>query len=268
MSSAAGHQPPIDRPARPFQLGAITPTFRHTETLARVLAQLREHGLPLLVIDDGNAAPLAERIAEIAHGAGADLVSRPTNGGKGAAVKAGLRRAASMGWTHAIQVDADGQHDLAVVPELLMLAKAHPHAVVCGVPVFDGSIPKARKFGRELTHALVKLETFSGDISDSMCGLRIYPLEDAVAALRREFIGNRMDFDTEMLVQLYWRGLDVIEYPLRVTYPPGNISNFRMLRDNVRMTAMHARLIVQAPVRAVGRALRRASLNRGAGASA
>ena len=67
-----------------------------------------------------------------------------------------------------------------------------------------------------------------------------------------------MDFDTEMLVHLNWRGLRVIEHPTKVIYPEENVSNFRMLWDNVRITAMHTRLAVQAPIRVPVRMLRRA----------
>jgi hypothetical protein len=102
------------------------------------------------------------------------------------------------------------------------------------------------------------VETLSNEISDSMCGLRVYPLKETLAVIGREWIGDRMDFDTEILVQLNWRGLRVIETPVRVTYPEGNVSNFRMLADNVRISLMHTRLALQAPVRVPLRMLRRA----------
>jgi hypothetical protein len=101
------------------------------------------------------------------------------------------------------------------------------------------------------------VETASREISDSMCGFRIYPVAETVHVIDRELVGDRMDFDTEILVQLNWRGLRNIESPIGVTYPEGNVSNFRMLRDNVRMTLLHVRLAAQMPVRAPIRMWRR-----------
>lgn len=247
-----------------FQVGAIVPTYRHVQALPRVVGALVSRGLPVVVVDDGNASPESEAIASLhAPDNGVTVVRLPTNGGKGAAVKAGMREGHAMGWSHALQVDADGQHDLDDADAMLALAKAHPAAVICGVPVYDESIPKARKFGREITHFWVRVETLSLEISDSMCGFRIYPLDETVRVLNREFIGNRMDFDTEILVQLNWRGLRVIEHPTRVVYPVDNTSNFRMLWDNVRISLMHTRLAVQAPFRAPLRMIRRRFLKAG-----
>lgn len=53
-----------------------------------------------------------------------------------------------------------------------------------------------------------------------------------------------MDFDPEILVRLIWRGVRPIAVAVRVNYPEGNISNFRMLRDNWAITRMHTRLVL------------------------
>ena len=236
---------------KPYKLGAIIPTYRHVERLSGIVRRLSELGLEVMIVDDGNAAETAAQIAALADpAAGIAVERRSDNGGKGAAMKTGFRMAAARGWTHALQVDADGQHDLDAAPQLLALSRRHPAAVICGVPRYDESVPAARKFGRYLTHAMVWVETASREISDSMCGFRIYPIADAVYVIDHELVGERMDFDTEMLVQLNWRGLLNLESPIAVTYPEGNISNFRMLRDNIRMTLLHARLALQMPVRA------------------
>jgi glycosyltransferase involved in cell wall biosynthesis len=241
-----------------FLLGAIIPTYRHVERLSEIICRLSELGLPVIVVDDGNTPDIAARIAALADpAAGIEVERRPTNGGKGAAVKTGIHAAAMRGWTHMLQVDADGQHDLDAAPPLIGLAHQHPVAVICGVPVYDKSVPSARKFGRYLTHAMVWIETASREISDSMCGFRIYPVAETMQVIDRELIGDRMDFDTEILVQLNWRGLRTIESPIGVTYPENNVSNFRMLRDNVRMTLMHIRLAAQMPVRVPIRMWRR-----------
>ena len=51
-----------------------------------------------------------------------------------------------------------------------------------------------------------------------------------------------MDFDTEIMVRLSWKGVRIISVPTRVTYPRDGISHFRMLEDNVYISRMHTRL--------------------------
>jgi glycosyltransferase involved in cell wall biosynthesis len=246
-----------------FKLGAIVPTYRHVERLPGIVQRLVNMGLPVIVVDDGNAEDYAQRIAALHRPeSGVFVLRRPVNGGKGAAMADGFEEAARQGWSHAFQIDADGQHDLGCVPDFVALAQSNPTAVVCGVPVYDHTIPKARKFGREITHFWVRIETLSRAISDSLCGFRIYPVAPAVDVMRREIIGRRMDFDVEIVVHLYWRGLPIVEGKVGVTYPPGNVSNFDLLKDNVRISAMHTRLVVQMPFRMPIMLARRALANR------
>jgi glycosyltransferase involved in cell wall biosynthesis len=245
------------------KLGVIIPTYRHAAKLPSILQTLGDKGHPCIVIDDGNEPETQAQIQLACEGrAQVKYLRRDKNGGKGAAVKDGLKAAKDMEWTHVIQVDTDGQHDLDAISALVDLSKKSPAKVICAIPVYDDSIPKSRKIGREITHFWVRVETLSNEISDSMCGLRIYPLSETVKVIDREFIGARMDFDTEILVQLNWRGLRVVEHPVRVTYPEENVSNFRMLRDNVRISLMHTRLSIQAPIRVPIRMLRRLSLSK------
>jgi hypothetical protein len=96
--------------------------------------------------------------------------------GKGHAVMAGMRAVAKQGFTHALQVDADGQHDLDDLPKLLAAANENPTALICGAPRFDASVPKSRLYGRKLTAFWVAVETLSLQTPDTMCGFRVYPL--------------------------------------------------------------------------------------------
>jgi len=223
---------------------AVIPVFRHYQRLPAVIAALRAYDLPVIVVDDGNAEPARSAIQALAAPADGVTVCRfDHNRGKGAAVIAGIRRAATDGFTHVLQVDADGQHDLTAVPAFLDQARTHPEALVTGAAVFDDSVPLGRRLGRWLTHVWVYVETLSFAVSDSMCGFRIYPLAVTLPLLAEEPIGGRMDFDTDVLVRLVWRGVQPVMLPVRVTYPAGNVSNFDMLRDNWRITCMHTRLV-------------------------
>jgi hypothetical protein len=75
-----------------------------------------------------------------------------------------------------------------------------------------------------------------------MCGFRVYPLRTVLALADSEPMGERMDFDTEVVVRLHWRGVPIIEIPTRVLYPQDGVSHFQLWRDNVLISRMHARL--------------------------
>lgn len=222
---------------------ALVPVFNHPHRLADVVAGLRRLGLPVVLVDDGSEPGTAAVIDGLRDEH--VLVERlPENRGKGAAVIAGLRVARARGWTHAVQVDADGQHDLDAIPALLQAAHEEPHALVSGAPVYDASIPKSRLHGRRITHFWTAIETLSMDIRDAMCGFRVYPVEETLAIADSEHVGARMDFDTEIMVRLSWRGVPIVSVPTRVTYPADGVSHFRMLTDNVFISLMHARLLL------------------------
>ncbi|NUB05966.1 glycosyltransferase family 2 protein [Azospirillum sp. Vi22] len=224
---------------------AIIPSHNHHTALGGIVAALRGHGLEVILIDDGSGEPACTAIAALhAPADGVEALRLEVNRGKGGAVMAGLRRAHERGFTHAVQVDADGQHDLAAVADLLSSAAAHPDALVSGRPVYDHSVPRSRLIARWATHVWIWVETLSLRVKDSMCGFRVYPLAPTMAVLDSERIGTRMDFDPEIVVRLFWRGVPLIHIPVRVVYPEGNTSNFNLLRDNVLLTRMHTRLVL------------------------
>lgn len=226
-----------------MRLCAVVPVYRHVHTVGAVLDALLRHGIACLVVDDGNAAADARVLAAVVRQRpGVELVRRDHNGGKGAAMQSGLRAAGERGCTHVLQIDADGQHDVADIGRFVALAGQYPRDMICGVPTYDDSVPRARLYGRYLTHVWTWINTLSFDIRDAMCGYRVYPLDAVLALMRRRRLPARMDFDVEVLVRLHWAGVRFHGIPTRVVYPEGGISHFRMWRDNVRISWMHARL--------------------------
>lgn len=228
-----------------FSSCAIVPSRNHHLLVGEIVRKLRSVGLPVFVIDDGSDEPARSVLRDLhAPDAGTTVHRFDVNQGKGGAVSKGIALASDAGFTHAVQVDADGQHDLAALDRLLAAARANPECLIVGKPVFDRSIPAARRIGRWLTHIWVAVELLSFRIIDAMCGFRVYPIAAVKAVLAEEFVGQGMDFDIEIVVRLMWRGVTPIIVPVRVAYPPGNISNFDVLRDNWRITRMHTRLIL------------------------
>ncbi|TDS73209.1 glycosyltransferase family 2 protein [Comamonas sp. JUb58] len=222
----------------------IIPVYNHPDTMADMLRGVLASGQDCIMVDDGSEARCAAVLDALAaeHAPHVELLRLAQNQGKGAAMIAGMRRAQQRGFTHAVQIDADGQHATADIAGFAALSRQHPLAMVCGAPVYDHSVPKARLYGRYATHVWVWINTLSLDIRDSMCGFRVYPLAASLRAWDSAHIGRRMEFDTEILVRMHWQGVPFVTQFTRVTYPQDGLSHFRMLRDNLLISKMHARL--------------------------
>ncbi len=227
-----------------IMLCAIIPTLNHYKVLDRVVSEVLKFGLPVVIVDDGSEKITADTVDLIGkENADVTVLRHDTNYGKGAAFLTGLEYAEKAGFTHALQIDADGQHDLKDLPQLISSAKENTNALITAKPVYDNSMPIGRKIGRWFTHVWVWVETLSFKITDSMCGFRIYPVSPTLKVISEEKVGQRMDFDTSVMVRLFWRGTPVIEIPSKVIYPEENTSNFDVVKDNILITRMHTRLV-------------------------
>ncbi len=244
--------------SQPVRACILIPTFNNPDTIRRVVEAARLLVPDVLVVDDGSAEAGRSAVASLALEKLAHVVHREKNGGKGAAVKTGFAQAQRLGFTHALQVDADGQHNLDDIPAFLAAARAQPDALVLGCPLFDASAPTGRKVGRLITIFWTTLETGGRTIVDPMCGFRVYPVASALAASAGT--GDRMDFDIEIAVRMVWAGAPTINLPTKVRYlraDEGGVSHFHLFWDNVRISWMHTRLVVRAILRVLSWPVRR-----------
>ena len=226
-----------------FSPCVLIPCYNHGAMMSGVLDRLQPFNLPCIVVDDGSDKTTQDELARLAaEYRNLTLIRLPVNAGKGAAVISGIQAAADAGFSHAVQVDADGQHAIEDIPRLLALAKEHPTALISGQPIYDDSVPRSRLYGRWVTHIWVWIETLSLQLKDSMCGFRVYPVAPTLQLAQRVTLGKRMDFDTEVMVRLYWQGNTSHFIPTRVTYPQDGLSHFDALKDNLRISLMHTRL--------------------------
>jgi glycosyltransferase involved in cell wall biosynthesis len=225
----------------------LIPSYNTGAKLFETVAEARRCWEPVWVVIDGSTDGTGQ---ELMHRAAGDqalrVFLRPRNEGKGAAILYGLRAARDAGFTHALTMDADGQHDAASIAGMMALSTTHPEAMVLGVPIFDASAPRLRVVGRKISNGLADFETLWAGIGDSLFGFRVYP----VAPLLEIFNGTRwmrrFDFDPEAAVRLCWRGVPLINLPTPVRYfrpEEGGVSHFAYLRDNLLLAAMHARLL-------------------------
>ncbi|PSV10239.1 glycosyltransferase family 2 protein [Photobacterium leiognathi] len=220
----------------------LIPCYNHGATVSAVIDALTPYGFPIIVVDDGSELATRKILSEQAKRPNITIVTLPKNQGKGGAVIAGIKQADRLGFSHALQIDADGQHDLAALPKLLEASQAHPEALISGQPIYDDSVPKSRLYGRYATHIWVWIETLSFNIKDSMCGFRSYPIRPIVNVINHNKLGLRMDFDTEIMVRFYWDNGDIRFIDTKVIYPEDGISHFDALWDNVKISWMHTKL--------------------------
>jgi glycosyltransferase involved in cell wall biosynthesis len=235
-----------------FRPCALLPTYDNPLTIRSVVLGVRKHLPDVVVIDDGSGEEGRRVVEQLGREGLAHVERLGQNGGKGAAVKAGFAEARRLGFSHALQVDADGQHDVEDVPRFLQTARARPDALILGRPVFDASQPRGRAFARRISTFWVSLET-RGRVGDPQCGFRVYPLARAMAVDAR---GNHMEFDQELPVRMSWDGTAVLQLPTRVRYlspEQGGVSHFDLLHDNLRISWLHTRLVATALLRALGR---------------
>jgi glycosyltransferase involved in cell wall biosynthesis len=223
----------------------VIPYYDHGGTVDRVLSDVEPMRLPCIVVDDGSAPGERERLLETVRARDwVEVETHPDNRGKGAALKTGFRRARERGFTHALQIDADGQHEAADLPRFLEASKRHPEALVLAMPILENS-PAARRYGRLVSRFWAWVETLSFAIGDPLCGLRCMPIEATCRVIDGQRCGDRMDFDPEIAVRLVWDGAPVVNLPSRVRYGPSDVSHFRMGRDNLLITWMNTRLFLR-----------------------
>jgi len=221
----------------------VIPNYNHVSVIEDLLVELKAFGLPVIMVNDGSdneAKALFEALDNKYDYL--TLVNHEVNQGKGGAMQTGLALAHSLGFTHAVQLDADGQHDLSDINKIIKLSHSAPHALISGMPLYDESVPKHRFYSRYITHVWVWIETLSLSIKDSMCGFRVYPLKETQLLMNKVALGKRMDFDTEVMVRLYWDNVAINFFETKVHYPENGVSHFQPLKDNVLISWMHTRL--------------------------
>jgi glycosyltransferase involved in cell wall biosynthesis len=221
----------------------IIPVYNHEEAITPTVKALQQYDVPCILVNDGSNEKCTQVLEDLDKTySWVSLIQHTENQGKGAAVKTGLHAAQQASYTHAIQIDADGQHDSNDIPLFLSMAQLHPTAIISGLPIYDDSVPKHRLYARYITHVWVWINTLSLSIKDSMCGFRVYPVKITTDLLQKENTPNRMAFDTDILVRSYWHGTPTLHLPTKVHYPLDGISHFQGFKDNVLISKMHARL--------------------------
>jgi glycosyltransferase involved in cell wall biosynthesis len=231
----------------------LIPSYNTGARLFQTVASVRRQEYPVWVIVDGSTDGTGEELSRIAeHDPDLRVLVLPFNQGKGAAILHALRLAYAQRIAHVVTIDADGQHAELEIERFVAASRAHPEAMVLGVPIFDASAPKIRVAGHRIAHAFANLVTLRAGIGNSLFGFRVYPVAPLLEVFGETRWMRRFDFDSEAAIRLSWRGVPAVNLSTPVRYfrrEDGGVSHFSYLRDNILLGFMYARLFAGLAVR-------------------
>lgn len=203
--------------------------------IREVIEDVLKYGYRVVVVDDGSDTRVD------VSGLDVELVTHSVNMGKGEAILSGAKKAKELGYKSFVTMDADKQH---LSSEIIKLVDVYKHnTIVIGNRNFeDKNVPKSSKFGRKFSNFWVNLETFK-TFGDTQSGFRIYP----TSILDLGISNRRFDFEIEVLVLHCYRGGKAVDVAVECYYPPQNerISHFDKVKDNIRLSSIHAKLVIQ-----------------------
>lgn len=225
-------------PPSPPRPAVLIPTYNNHRSIGNVVERAVAAGVPVWVVDDGST----DGSGTLADEAGATVVTHPRNRGKGAALLTGMKALARAGHTHAICLDADGQHHPEDIPAFVAAVQRDPFAIFAGVRNLS-TAPGISRFGRRFSNFWIWVET-GWRVADSQCGFRSYPLAPVLAL---DLGSSRYDMEVEVLTRALWSGVPVCDLACQVTYPPKaeRITSFRPVVDNARITWVNIKLIAE-----------------------
>lgn len=235
--------PKADKTVAEPRFCAVIPTYNNAGTLMDVVRRTHAQLDDIVVVDDGSTDGTAALLA--ASPVPVAVVRCGRNRGKGHALREGFRRARAEGFTHAVTIDADGQHYPEDLPQLLAAAREDPVALIVGSrPLDHANMPRGNTFANRFSNFWFRVQT-GIDLPDTQTGLRIYPL----AGLRGErWMTSRYEAELELLVASAWAGVRLRPVTVRVDYPEDRVSHFRPTLDFLRISLLNTLLCLLAVV--------------------
>ena len=230
----------------------LIPAYKPAPMVPEIIANvLSAPACPIscvVVVDDGSGPGYAEVFDAVRNIPEATVLRHAVNLGKGAALKTGFN-AALVNQPEAVGVvtaDADGQHAPADIVAVARSLAESPESLVLGTRGFNGNVPLRSRFGNSLTRRIFTLAT-GKTVTDTQTGLRGWPREDCIAALRVPL--NGYDFELECLVGGRHK---ISEVPIETIYIDQNrSSHFNPVRDSMRIYFVFLRYCGSAVIAAI-----------------
>jgi glycosyltransferase involved in cell wall biosynthesis len=224
---------------RDNKICVLVPTFNNARTLAGILKHVSTQTNNIIVVNDGSTDATLDVLKEFSH---LQVVSYRPNKGKGFALRKGFEEALLAGYDYAITIDSDGQHDPADIQKFTDYLQDHRNAIIIGSRNMDQpDVPGKSTFGNKFSNFWFWVETGIRR-NDTQSGFRLYPIR-ALSDLA--FYTNKFEFEIEVLVRAAWHGIEILEVPVKVYYPPPEkrVSHFRPFRDFTRISILNTVLV-------------------------
>lgn len=231
-----------------YRLCIIIPTYNNAGTIRQVVVDACRICANVIVVNDGSTDDTSEILTTLPSTT--TVVSYAKNKGKGHALVEGFRKAKELGFTHAVTMDADGQHFADDIPLLVKAMKKNPDAIIVGSRnLTEENMPPQNTFANRFSNFWFRLQT-GIDLPDTQSGFRLYPL----ASLKGlSLITSRYEAELELMVFAAWAGVSVLSVPVRVYYPPAEerVSHFRPVYDFFRISVLNTVLCIGALLHAI-----------------
>ena len=215
----------------------IIPTYNNSGTVADVVERALKVCPDVIVVNDGSTDNTEAELCGIS----VMVLSHDRNRGKGKALKTGLRYAGMNGFTHAITIDADGQHFPEDIPLLMEASAEHPENLIVGCRnLTSENMPRKNTFATRFSNFWFRLQT-AQKLDDTQSGFRIYPVNSLHGM---GLITSRYEAELELMVYAAWHGVKVQGIPVRVWYAPEGerVSHFRPFWDFFRISVLNTML--------------------------
>ncbi len=215
----------------------IIPALNAERSVGAVVRDCKTVVSDVLVVDDGSA----DRTAEVAEEAGAQVVSHPVNRGKGAALKTGFAYALEHGFDAVLTLDADGQHLAREIPKFFAAREETGADLIIGgrAHLFGQMLPR-RRFANRFSARCIAFASHT-DVTDSQSGFRLYSAQ-LLRAIRLRSEG--FDMESEVIVQAGQRKFKILSIPIDLGFVDGqSTSHYKPLMDTIRIawTVIRAR---------------------------
>ncbi len=206
---------------------AIIPAYNEEKHIGDVVRRTRQKLDDVLVVDDGSA----DRTAEQAREAGAEVIVHPENRGKGETIKTGLRHWLERNADFVVILDADGQHRPEEIERFIAagLSGAEPSLILGNRMKDVSSMPRVRQMVNRWMSKRISA-VCGQEIPDTQCGFRMLHRQ-----LIPELLGGaaRFDYETEMLIVASRKGFRIDSVPISTVYSD-EVSSIHPVRDTLR----------------------------------
>jgi glycosyltransferase involved in cell wall biosynthesis len=217
-----------------MKIPIVVPVY-NSPYINEVLDDLHQLNYEIIVVDDGSTPMVNSSLESVT------ILRHPQNMGKGEAILTAAKYIQQKGYSSFVTFDGDKQHLSSEIAKLLAAYKEN--SIIIGNRDFNSeNVPNSSKFGRKFSNFWVFLETFKS-LGDTQSGLRIYP----TSIIELNIKNRRFDFEIEVLALHAYKGGDIIDVDVACYYPPQEerVSHFDKVKDNIRLTKIHTRLMIE-----------------------